>query len=236
MDWLIRVFGFTQRVRDQQSDGTVRHGELLTGNGGVVMLGSPGAGFRDRPGWAGYPVAVRHGHRPPGAPGARIGGGCRRVRNSDPGGPRSQLHGSMIPRASLVLQRAAIAARQTTAAMPHPCRTGRRHMAPGGRSRSKPRPSDQRIRTRVLCRPQAPSSRPRVRILVGAPARQPEAQVRASPRGGFMSAAAVVQLLYPALPMRPGLTRVRLPGQDRAGIAAGAGPGRRARSARSLSG
>jgi uncharacterized glyoxalase superfamily protein PhnB len=46
MDWLIRVFGFTQRVRDQQSDGTVRHGELLTGNGGVVMLGSPGAGFR----------------------------------------------------------------------------------------------------------------------------------------------------------------------------------------------
>jgi uncharacterized glyoxalase superfamily protein PhnB len=46
MDWLISVFGFTQRVRDQQSDATVRHGELLTGNGGVVMLGSPGAGFR----------------------------------------------------------------------------------------------------------------------------------------------------------------------------------------------
>jgi uncharacterized glyoxalase superfamily protein PhnB len=46
MDWLIRVFDFTQRVRDQQKDGTVRHGELLTGNGGVVMLGSPGAGFQ----------------------------------------------------------------------------------------------------------------------------------------------------------------------------------------------
>ena len=46
MDWLIRVFGFTERVRDRQSDGTVRHGELLTGNGGVIMLGSPGAGFR----------------------------------------------------------------------------------------------------------------------------------------------------------------------------------------------
>jgi uncharacterized glyoxalase superfamily protein PhnB len=46
MNWLIKVFGFTQRVRDQQSDGTVRHGVLLTGNGGVVMLGSPGAGFR----------------------------------------------------------------------------------------------------------------------------------------------------------------------------------------------
>jgi uncharacterized glyoxalase superfamily protein PhnB len=46
MDWLIRVFGFTERVRNRQSDGTVQHGELLTGNGGVIMLGSPGAGFR----------------------------------------------------------------------------------------------------------------------------------------------------------------------------------------------
>lgn len=46
MDWLVSVFGFTERVRDQQSDGTVRHGELLLDNGGVIMLGSPGAGFR----------------------------------------------------------------------------------------------------------------------------------------------------------------------------------------------
>jgi uncharacterized glyoxalase superfamily protein PhnB len=46
MDWLIRVFGFTERVRDRQSDGTVRHGELLLDRGGVIMLGSPGAGFR----------------------------------------------------------------------------------------------------------------------------------------------------------------------------------------------
>ena len=45
MDWLIRVFGFAERVRDQQSDGTVRHGELLVGDGGVIMLGSPGEGF-----------------------------------------------------------------------------------------------------------------------------------------------------------------------------------------------
>jgi len=45
MDWLIRVFGFTERVRDRQS-GTVRHGELLLDNGGVIMLGSAGAGFR----------------------------------------------------------------------------------------------------------------------------------------------------------------------------------------------
>jgi uncharacterized glyoxalase superfamily protein PhnB len=46
MDWLIRMFGFTERARVRQSDGTVRHGELLTGNGGVIMLGSPGGGFR----------------------------------------------------------------------------------------------------------------------------------------------------------------------------------------------
>lgn len=46
MDWLIRVFGFTERLRDEQDDGLVRHGELLAGSGGVIMLGSPGSGYR----------------------------------------------------------------------------------------------------------------------------------------------------------------------------------------------
>lgn len=46
MDWLIRAFSFTERVRDRQSDGTVRHGELLLDDGGVIMLGAPGADFR----------------------------------------------------------------------------------------------------------------------------------------------------------------------------------------------
>jgi uncharacterized glyoxalase superfamily protein PhnB len=46
MDWLIRVFAFTERARDKNSDGTVRHGELLLDNGGVLMLGSPGPDFR----------------------------------------------------------------------------------------------------------------------------------------------------------------------------------------------
>jgi uncharacterized glyoxalase superfamily protein PhnB len=46
MDWLIKAFGFTERARDTRSDGTVRHGELLPGNGGVIMLGSAGTGFR----------------------------------------------------------------------------------------------------------------------------------------------------------------------------------------------
>lgn len=46
MDWLIRVFGFTERVRDRHSDGAVRHGELLLDNAAVVMVGCPGTGFR----------------------------------------------------------------------------------------------------------------------------------------------------------------------------------------------
>jgi len=46
MDWLIRVFGFAERLRDAQDDGTIRHGELLLDHGGVIMLGSAGPGFR----------------------------------------------------------------------------------------------------------------------------------------------------------------------------------------------
>src|SRR3984885_8511490 len=46
MDWLIRMLGFTERARVRQSDGAVRHGELLTDGGGVIMVGSPGGGFR----------------------------------------------------------------------------------------------------------------------------------------------------------------------------------------------
>ncbi len=46
MDWLIKVFAFTERARDKNSDGTVRHGELLLDDGGVIMVGSPGTDFR----------------------------------------------------------------------------------------------------------------------------------------------------------------------------------------------
>lgn len=76
MDWLIRAFGFTERARDRQSDGTVRHGELLTGNGGVIMLGLAWAGL---PGTCqagrGHPAAVHHDHRSAGAPRAHAGCG-----------------------------------------------------------------------------------------------------------------------------------------------------------------
>jgi uncharacterized glyoxalase superfamily protein PhnB len=46
MDWLISAFGFTERLRDRQDDGNVRHGELVLDNGGVIMLGAPGPEFR----------------------------------------------------------------------------------------------------------------------------------------------------------------------------------------------
>jgi PhnB protein len=46
MDWLIKAFAFTERARDKRGDGTVRHGELLLDNGGVIMLGSPRTSFR----------------------------------------------------------------------------------------------------------------------------------------------------------------------------------------------
>jgi uncharacterized glyoxalase superfamily protein PhnB len=39
-------FRLAERLRDEQDDGIVRHGELLTGNGGVITLGSSGPGFR----------------------------------------------------------------------------------------------------------------------------------------------------------------------------------------------
>jgi uncharacterized glyoxalase superfamily protein PhnB len=46
MDWLVKVFAFTERARDKSTDGTVRHAELLLDGGGVIMLGSAGPDFR----------------------------------------------------------------------------------------------------------------------------------------------------------------------------------------------
>jgi len=46
MDWLIKVFAFTERTRQTSSDGIVRHAELVVDNGGVIMLGCPGPDVR----------------------------------------------------------------------------------------------------------------------------------------------------------------------------------------------
>jgi uncharacterized glyoxalase superfamily protein PhnB len=45
MDWLIRVFGFEERMRVENDQGRVGHGELLLGDG-LVMVGEPGAGYK----------------------------------------------------------------------------------------------------------------------------------------------------------------------------------------------
>jgi len=46
LDWLAAAFGFTVRRRDARKDGIVRHAELQLDRGGVIMLGSPGPGYR----------------------------------------------------------------------------------------------------------------------------------------------------------------------------------------------
>ena len=40
MDWLIRTFGFRERMRGHRPDGQFGHGELAVGDG-IVMLGTP---------------------------------------------------------------------------------------------------------------------------------------------------------------------------------------------------
>jgi uncharacterized glyoxalase superfamily protein PhnB len=46
LEWLARTFRFAIRSRSERPDGSVRHGELALDRGGVIMLGSPGPGFR----------------------------------------------------------------------------------------------------------------------------------------------------------------------------------------------
>jgi PhnB protein len=46
LDWLAGTFGFSVRARSERPDGSVRHGELELDQGGLIMVGSPGPGFR----------------------------------------------------------------------------------------------------------------------------------------------------------------------------------------------
>src|SRR5260370_41836268 len=41
MDWLARAFGFKERARRVTPDGRLSHGEMETGDGGVIMLATP---------------------------------------------------------------------------------------------------------------------------------------------------------------------------------------------------
>jgi PhnB protein len=46
LDWLTKAFGFTERLRFAGSDGVVSHAEMTLGDG-VIMLGFPGADYRN---------------------------------------------------------------------------------------------------------------------------------------------------------------------------------------------
>jgi uncharacterized glyoxalase superfamily protein PhnB len=46
IEWLARAFGFVERHRQAGPDGAVTHAEMALQEG-VVMLGSPGGGFRN---------------------------------------------------------------------------------------------------------------------------------------------------------------------------------------------
>ena len=45
-DWLCRAFGFEERERYADEDGTVTHVELRAAGSGVVFLGNPGPAYR----------------------------------------------------------------------------------------------------------------------------------------------------------------------------------------------
>lgn len=46
VDWLTRVFGFTERMRLKGPDGRANHAEIQMGDG-VVMMGNPGPDYQN---------------------------------------------------------------------------------------------------------------------------------------------------------------------------------------------
>jgi uncharacterized glyoxalase superfamily protein PhnB len=45
--WLRDAFGFRERLRFAEDDGTVSHAEMTIGEDGLLMLGHPGPAYRD---------------------------------------------------------------------------------------------------------------------------------------------------------------------------------------------
>jgi PhnB protein len=56
--WLAGAFGFRERLRFTDGDGTVNHAEMELGDG-VIMLGDPGGDYRD-PGRSGGATVLVH--------------------------------------------------------------------------------------------------------------------------------------------------------------------------------
>jgi len=47
LDWLTKAFGLRENSRMAGSDGKVRHAEMLVGPDGMVLMGWPGAEYRN---------------------------------------------------------------------------------------------------------------------------------------------------------------------------------------------
>jgi uncharacterized glyoxalase superfamily protein PhnB len=58
LDWLARAFGFTEKLRFADEDGTVTHAEMEIG-GGSIMLGDPGGEYRSPKHGGGWPAQVQ---------------------------------------------------------------------------------------------------------------------------------------------------------------------------------
>jgi uncharacterized glyoxalase superfamily protein PhnB len=41
IDWLVKAFGFEERLRFTEDNGTISHAELTTDGGGLIMLATP---------------------------------------------------------------------------------------------------------------------------------------------------------------------------------------------------
>lgn len=47
IDWLSRALGFRERAKDLSADGRVTHAEMEFPQDGVIMLGRPGAHYKN---------------------------------------------------------------------------------------------------------------------------------------------------------------------------------------------
>jgi PhnB protein len=47
LDWLANAFGFIERLRFEDPDGSVSHAEMEIGPDGVIMMGDPGPDYRN---------------------------------------------------------------------------------------------------------------------------------------------------------------------------------------------
>ena len=47
LEWLSAAFGFQERLRFEDDEGTVSHAEMTVGPAGLIMLGDPGGDYRN---------------------------------------------------------------------------------------------------------------------------------------------------------------------------------------------